>query len=241
MRNMLMKAAALAAAGVMMLTMPSCGNKQDSSDTSGTELTGDNGKDYADSVKNASEDEMPYGATIFRMEKEYDPEALITTEFDRRFFEERDETYPEIHKIINYMYALNTVDADLMEKSFYPPYLKKMCEDSGASDVKSYIQQYHDSLESRLGEGFNIDYMEVIACTDETDPDTAEYFAKLDEALDSLGEGKISDKVTSRRMATIGGYSTFNLNGEGTYVLMNRLDNEINFAIYEIDGEYWLV
>ena len=240
MNSLLQKVAAFAAAGAMMLTMTSCGNKQDS-ENSTTELTGDNGKDYADSVGNASEEEMPYGATIYRMEKQYDPEALITTEFDRRFFAEKDETYPEIHKISNYMYALNNVDVELMESAFYPPYLKKMCENAGVSDTKSYIQQYHDSLESRLGEGFNIDYMEVIDCRDETDPDAAEYFAKLDEALDSLGEGKISERVTSRRMATIGGYSTFNLNGEGTYVLMDRLDNNINFAIYEIDGEYWLV
>ena len=53
MNSLLQKVAAFAAAGAMMLTMTACGNKQ-GGDSSNNELTGDNGKDYADSVGNAS-------------------------------------------------------------------------------------------------------------------------------------------------------------------------------------------
>lgn len=241
MKNILIKTAAFVLAGAMMLTFPSCGSSKDSSETNGTELTGDNGKDYADNVGDASEDELPYGATIMRMDKEYYPEAVITTEFDRRFFTEVDEKFPEIQKVINYMEALNAVDASLMESSFYPEYLAKMVENAGAADTKAYIQQYHDNLESKLGAGYRINYMDVVDCRDETDPDVAEYFSNIDKALDEVCGEKISEKVTSRKMATIGGYSTYNLNGEGSYVLMDHLDNEINFVIYQIDGEYWIV
>lgn len=67
---------------------------------------------------NVTEDEMPFGATMTDLYSDKDG-VPISISYDNRFM-----TADDAEKISDYISAINTCDAELMQKTCYPSYLE---------------------------------------------------------------------------------------------------------------------
>lgn len=217
----------------MTFSLASCGDT-DNTQQSGTQIVSDAGKDV-----NLNENDMPYGATIVELSKSNDDHVKYVTSFDRRFFGNSDSEnpdYSEIYVIHDYIAALNTNDHDSIKSLYCDGYLDLICSESFNS-TDEYIDALNNSLVTFLGEGFEINYIDISACYSAGEEIADSYFSTADSYLENIG---MLDKVTSRKVVEVGGYTCYSVNGENSYQLTESMDTII-IGIYTIDGKVYIV
>ncbi|MBR1591601.1 MAG: hypothetical protein IJ666_01115 [Ruminococcus sp.] len=234
MKKIILKTVSALLSCAVMMSLSSCSNQNNDTSSSGGRV---DAGDLPDSY-NADEQDLPYGATLTELKPSYDENAKISVEFDNRFFTEEDGKYPEIYKITDYMYALNHVDVELMNETFYQPYLEYAYKEAGCGSVKEYLQSYYDNLYEKLGD-FTFSYIDVTGVLTEDDEEARSYLNKVDEILNSIESG-ITDKITSRKIVYIGGYTMYS-NDAGSYQLTEALGREVTLYLYEIDNQLYVL
>lgn len=236
--SMIMRRISAAVLAVSMLSAAvSCSEKnKEESSTSGAKVVDG---DIPDDVSVNSSD-LPYGATMVSFKSANDEKIKIDIELDKRYFYTPDEMiYPEAYVISDYVYALQTADAELLEKTFYKPFLDYSCEQGGYSDAKEYLTKNHESLEEKLGENFILDYIIVDKCrTAQPDTDN-EDFLGVDETLKKCAGDDILSKVTSRKQVYL--EIVFKNAESSSKLFSNTMGYEMPLFIYEIDGQYYVV
>ena len=134
---------------------------------------------------------------------------------------------------------LNNIDTDLMDKTFYPPYLKYAYEQAGYDNSKDYLQSYYDNLHDMLGD-FTFSYIDITGVLTEDDEESKSYFDNVDSTLKEIEGDDILNKITSRKIVYIGGYSMYSLES-GSYQLIEGLGREVTLYLYEIDGQIYVL
>ncbi len=217
--------------GITALT--ACGDKEEESGSGGMI---DGGQGIPDNYSLAGE-EMEYGASVVELKPETNENVRVMIGFDKRYFSEED--YGAIYRITDYIAAMNENDHDLIKEIFYDGYLEYAAEQNGIEDGDAYIDSFETSLEESLGEGFEIDYIDVSGCYDAEDNASASYFEQTDTVLTQLaGSDDILDKVDYRRVVEIGGNTTYKT-PKGSYLFINH-ERPFMLCIYRIDGQYYL-
>ena len=187
-----------------------------------------------------NQENMEYGATITELRPSANENVKIMISFDNRFFggsgEEKD--YSDIYSICDCIAGFNTNDHQLIKDHSYPGYLDNVAEQTGAAGADEYLDSYVEKLTDTLGEGFEIDYIDISKCSGESDDESEYYFGTVDRTLIEIAGADVLDKVTSRKMITIGGDTSYTL-PTGTYKLTNHA-SEMVFCLYQIDGEYYI-
>lgn len=193
-----------------------------------------------DDNANATQDELPYGATIYQLLPRNDSNIKYGIEFDKRYFggdgEEAD--LREIYLIHDYIAALNENDHEKIQSLYYPGYLDYMCNMGGYLYVDQYLGSMNAALTEALGEGFEIDYIDVSNCLSEEDETAVSYFIQAESVLYTI-DATIEEKITSKKAVEIGGYTSYTT-PEGRYVFINYTE-PITLLIYEIDGKIYLL
>ena len=234
MNKIILKTVSAVLSCALLMNFSSCSSSDSESSSSGGRVdAGDLPDDYS-----ADEQDLPYGATLTELKPSYDEDTKLAVEFDNRFFDEKDGKYPEIYKITDYMYALNNVDVDLMNETFYPPYLEYAYKEAGYDNAKDYLQSYYDNLHEMLGD-FTFNYIDVTGVLTEDDEESVSYFNDVDEILKSI-DSSIIDKISSRKIVYIGGYTMYN-NESGSYQLTEGIGREVTLYLYEIDGQIYVL
>ena len=219
----------------VLFSLSSCSNSNNSSSEGGRVDGGDLPDNYS-----AEEEDLPYGATLTELKPSYDENAKIAVEFDNRFFTADGEKFPDVYKITDYMYALNNVDVDLMNQTFYPPYLEYAYKQAGNDNAKDYLQSYYDNLHDKLGDDFYFSYIDITGVLTEKDSEAQEGFNSIDEVLKEIEGDSITDRITSRKVIYIGGYTMYN-NESGSYILTEALGREVVLYLYEIDNQLYIL
>lgn len=218
----------------MAVSMVSCGDGEESSQ-SGKVLVSDIG----DNV-NIKEEDMPYGATTYELSESNDDHVKYITCFDKRYFGGDDEDnpdYSEVYAVHDYIAALNTNDHDAFKALHYDGYLDSACKSSGYGSADEYIDSLYNSLNTYLGEGFEINYIDISACLSESDSASGAYIGTVDQYLENIG---VLDKVTSKKVIEVGGYTCYKLSEGGAYQLTNHMESII-IGVYTIDGQVYIV
>lgn len=191
----------------------------------------------------ASQDELPYGSVTAEIKPGNDGNVKVMVCFDRRYFggEGEDADLGEVYKLTDCIAGLNANDHELLKGCYYPGYLEKSAEGTGYADVDAYLDAYHEDLVKKLGNDFEIDYIDISQCYLTGDSEGDSYFEIADSILTEIAGEGILDKVTSRKLAEIGGYTTFKADGS-TKMLTNYTENQgaMQICVYKIDGEYYL-
>lgn len=221
MKNMIKRLTAAASASAVLFCMAGCEEKNEHSD-------------IWDDYGYVADEDLPYGSTMVRYTASADPSFKISIEFDDRFI-----TKEEAIKLSDYIAALNTLDAELMEQTVYPVYLEYLKSIQGAVNTKAYIQDLHDNIQEGSAEGneFDMDYIIVEEFYDESADDTIAEYSSLDMLLSDLSGGEVN--ITSRKMVSIDIF--FSMNGEGSYSMKARQDSAPRLYIYEIDGQIYIL
>lgn len=218
----------------MTVSLVSCAETDDTSQ-SGTQIVSDAGKNV-----NVKEDDMPYGSTVIELSTSNDDHVKFVTSFDRRFFGNGDEEnpdYSEIYAVHDYIAALNTNDHDAIKALYYDGYLDTACKGNGYASVDEYLDGVYNAMVSYLGEGFEINYIDISDCLDGESQGGKAYTQTVDEYLTSINA---LDKVTSKKVVEVGGYTCYSVNGENSYQLTNHMDTII-LGVYVIDGKTYIV
>lgn len=217
----------------MAFPLVSCGDA-DNTQQSGTQMVSDAGKDV-----NLNEEDMPYGATVIELSKNNDNYVKYVTCFDRRFFgnnNEENPDYSEIYAVHDYIAALNTNDHNALKSLYFDGYLDLICAESFDSSDE-YIDTLNNTLVTFLGEGFEINYIDISACYNPGDTIADDYISTVDSYLENIG---VLDKVTSRKVVEVGGYTCYSVNGANSYQLTNSMETII-IGLYTIDGKVYIV
>lgn len=187
-----------------------------------------------------TQENMEYGATITELRPSSDENVKIMVGFDNRFFggsgEEKD--FSDIYSLCDCVAGFNTNDHQLIKDHSYPGYLDSVAATTGAAGADEYLDSYVEKLTNALGEGFEIDYIDISKCLGESDSEAASYFETVDNTLTEIAGADILNKVTSRKLVYIGGDTSYTL-PTGTYRLINHA-SEMAFCLYRIDGEYYI-
>lgn len=217
----------------MTVPLASCGDTEDKQQ-SGTQIVSDAGKDV-----NLNADDMPYGAAIVELSASNDSHVKYAVSFDKRFFGSGDDEnpdYSEIYAVHDYIAALNTNNHDAIKSLYCDGYLELACS-GNFNSVDEYINALNSTLVTFLGKGFEINYIDISAFHSSGDAIADSYISKADGYLANVG---MLDKVTSRKVIEIGGYTCYSINGENSYQLTNSMDTII-LGIYTIDGKVYIV
>ncbi|MCM1132034.1 MAG: hypothetical protein NC340_01040 [Ruminococcus flavefaciens] len=221
---------------LMAFAMTSCEDKtEDSSSESGVNMVSGAG-----SGVNLKQDDMPYGSTVFELSQDNDDHVKYITCFDKRYFggdDEENPDYSEIYVIHDYVASLNDNDHDLMKSVYYDGYLEEACRNGDYEDVDEYIDGLYETLVTLLGDGFEIDYIDVSACIGDENVAAVDYMATVDEYLTNIGA---IDKVTSKKVIEVGGYTCYSGADGGSYQLTNHMESII-LGVYIIDGQAYIV
>ncbi len=226
MKNMMKRLMAFAAAGAMAFCMTACDNNSSSSNTNNS------GSGEVSTVKG---EDMEYGATITQLKAD-SGKVKVSIEYDYRFLEEE-----EIVLVSDYIEALNTADAELMEATVYPDYLQYSVKQGGYNDTASYLEIMHRNIQTTFAEGgpFDFNYIVVDECYTPDNELVKDRFETLDASLKNAAGEDLSSKITSKKM--IGIDIMFSMNGEGSYSLAYRQGFNSYLYIYEIDGELYIL
>ncbi|MBR6579701.1 MAG: hypothetical protein IKK66_01910 [Ruminococcus sp.] len=227
-----MKKIICAALGVILLgaSMTSC-NDEEKHQMMNTSM---------DKNANATQDEMPYGATIYQLLPRNDSNIKYGIEFDKRYFggdgEEAD--LREIYLIHDYIAALNENNHEKIKSLYYPGYLEYMCAMGGYLNAEQYLNSMNGALTEALGEDFEIDYINVSDCLTEEDEKGVSYFIQAESVLYTIDDS-LEEKITSKKAVEIGGYTSYST-PEGKYVFVNHAE-PLTLLVYEIDGKIYLL
>lgn len=225
--------AAVLASFMGITAFTACGDKEEGASESG--MLGAGGQDIPEDYV-ADSDVLEYGASVVELKPTTNENVKVMISFDKRYFSE--EEYGAIYAVSDYIAAINDNDHELIGKVFYEGYLDYAAEQTGVGDSDTYIDTFEADLAESLGEGFNIDYIDVSACYDSEDGASARYFDSVDGVLTELSGEEILDKVDYRRMVEIGGNTTYK-SPTGSYMFVNH-ESPFMLCVYRIDGEYYL-
>lgn len=218
---------------LMTAVMVSCSNEDNDSSTSGNQLVSD-----VDIGVNIKEEDMPYGSTICELTESNDDHIKYITCFDKRYFggdDENNPDYSEIYAVHDYIAAFNANDHDTIKSLYYNGYLENACKDNGYNDVNGYIDALYNTTTTYLGEDFEINYIDISDCLGAESAAAAAYIEIVDSYLEKIG---VLDKVTSKKVIEIGGYTCYS-SGGNTYQLTNHMETII-LGIYVIDGKPYI-
>ena len=223
-------AAALAGA---MLTAVSCGDKESSS--SGVRVDG------GDTARKNMTDEEYQTAYVsgFDLKPADDENISIMISFDLGYFGGESKDFSEIYLIDRYFDALNKNDVQGVLDCYYPDYLASLCGDSTFATPEVFVQTYREQLEGNLTENFSFDFIDVSNCQLSGDLEADTAFANRDETLKAAFGDGIVDKISDRKLVTIGGYTYITADGE--YAELTKLiPDGILFCVYTIDGKPYI-
>ncbi|MBR2283944.1 MAG: hypothetical protein IJ874_05930 [Ruminococcus sp.] len=238
MKEYLKRAAAVMVCAALLSSISACGSKSGSSSGSSSGEGNLAGDGPADDLS-ITQDEMPYGAMIMQLRPSENDDVKIYVEFDYRYLSEEDGKL-----LSDYVYALNNCDAELMEKVFYPPYLEYSYSSAGYSSTEDYLKGFRKNLEESLGEGFDYNAITVDDCYTEDDDINVTKFDEIDELLDSIGGGKVSDRINegSRRFIYIDiMYGLPDDDFKSSYSLRNHVGQYLTLYLYDIDGVTYVI
>lgn len=212
----------------LMLACVSC--SEESSGSSGESknmLVSDN----AGKGVNVSEEEMPFGATMTDL---YAPDDVpISISYENRFM-----TAEEAEKISDYISAINSCDAELMQKTCYPSYLEYLVTQYENTDVQNYLDTRHDTIASTYTNGeFDFNYILINSLMDEDDDDSETGFSQLDS---KIHEKSPDAEITSRKQVGIDILYSLE-NDDGSYSLSARTGSDMILYIYTIDGQTYIL
>lgn len=210
-----------------MLACVSC--SEESSSTSGESknmLVSDN---IGDGI-NINENELPFGATMTDLHPDNVPIAIS---YDNRFM-----TADEAEKISDYISAINICDAELMQKTCYPPYLEYLVEYYENTDVQNYLDTRHQIIADSYTNGeYNFNYILINSLKDENDDDSDTGFSQLDA---KIHEKSPDAEITSRKMVEIDILYSLE-NDNGSYSFSKRTGSDMTLYIYTIDGQIYIL
>lgn len=218
---------------LMTAVMVSCDKEDNTSSTSGNQLVSG-----ANNGVNVKEEDMPYGSTVFELSESNDDHVKYITCFDKRYFggdDENNPDYSEVYAVHDYISALNANDQDTIRSLYYAGYLETACKDNGYSNVNSYIDTLYNTTTAYLGDDFEINYIDISDCLSAENAGAAAYIETVDSYLEEIGA---LDKVTSKKVVEIGGYTCYTSEGN-TYQLTNHMETII-LGIYVIDGKAYI-
>lgn len=207
-----------------------CGDKDEHEHESGGNMVGSLGID-----DNIGMDDMPYGSNVTELSPNANENITYKICFDSRYFDDAD--YTEIYRLHDFILALNTNDHELMESLFYPGYLKYISEKDGASDINEYLDDLYLYAEMCLGQGFEMNYINVSNCYYAEDETAVSYLQSTDTELYAF-DSSLAAKVTSKKVAEIGGDTYFD-SSDKSGLITNYMDS-FKLGIYEIDGTPYL-
>ena len=210
-----------------MLACVSCSEENsDSSGESRNMLVSDN----ADDGINFNEDEMPFGATMIDLSPD---EVPISISYEKRFM-----TADEAKKISDYISAINTCDAELIQKTSYPPYLEYLVEYYENTDVQDYLDTRHQIIANSYTNGeYDFNYILINSLKDENDDDSDTGFSQLDA---KIYEKSPDAEITSRKMVDIDILYSLE-NDNGSYSFSRRTGSDMTLYIYTIDGQIYIL
>ena len=210
-----------------MLACVSCSeDNSDSSDESRNMLVSDNANDGI----NVNEDELPFGATMIDLSPD---EVPISISYEKRFM-----TAEEAKKISDYISAINTCDAELIQKTSYPPYLEYLVEYYENTDVQDYLDTRHQIIANNYTNGeYDFNYILINSLKDENDDDSDTGFSQLDA---KIYEKSPDAEITSRKMVEIDILYSLE-NDNGSYSFSRRTGSDMTLYIYTIDGQIYIL
>jgi len=217
-----------------MATAVSCGDKSSSS-SSGVRIDG------GENARKNMTDEEYQAAYVsgFDLKPDEDENISIMISFDRSYFGGDDSDYSEIYLIDRYFEALNNNDVQGILDCYYPGYLESLGSGDSTDTPESYVQNYRDQLASALVDNFKFEFLDVSNCQLSGDSEADSFFATDDGALENAFGAEILDKVSDRKLVTIGGYTYFTADSD--YAELNTFFTEgIKFCVYTIDGKPYI-
>lgn len=222
-----------AASAVMMFSfMTGCGSKEAESESHGN-MVG-----VPDADDNIGLDDMPYGSYVTEISPNSDEHITYKICYDSRYFGNEDASdITEIYRLHDFILAIDTNDHALMESLFYPGYLDYISEKDGATDIDEYLDTLYVYVESCLGSGFEMNYINVSNCYAEEDEEAVSYLESTDTEI-YLFDSSLTDKITSKKVAEIGGDTYFKSDDDSGFI--KNYMNPFILRIYEIDGETYL-
>ncbi len=223
------------AVSVSSICFTSCKKEEkNSSSNHDNALVHDNpGKD-----DNASEKELPYGATIVKMLPENFPEINIVTEYDRRFLSE-----DEAALVSNYFNAINNNDTELFESLYYEGYSDFYGKLANAENTAGFLQMIKAEMTEIIKNEFVFDYLLINDCVRHTDDAAATYlFSELDAIIknfaDEKGDTSLMNSINSRKVVLVEAYYE---NDEEYSSLSNVHGEDMAIYIYRINGKAYIV
>lgn len=179
---------------------------------------------------NVDEDEMPFGATMTDL---YPDDVPIAISYENRFI-----TEDEAKKVSDYISAINSCDAELMQKTCYSSYLDYLVEQYENSDVQDYLDERHKTIQNNYTNGeFDFNYILINSFMDEDDSDDDTGFSHLDE---KIYQKSPDAEITSRKMIGIDVLYSLE-NDDGSYSLTARTGSDMILYIYTIDGQIYVL
>ena len=210
----------------------SCGDKEESS---GVNLVGG-----PSAGQNVSNDDMPYGARITELTSDMDENISIMISFDNRYLGGGGQDYSEVYLVDDYFDALNRNDVEAVKACYYPNYLEALSGEKSFSSPDEFISTYRSELESILGAGFSLAFIDISNCQVSGDSEAETLFDIRDASLSEVfGEG-ILDRITDRKLLTIAGDSYYTLEEGGWGEISAVLSEGIRICVYEIDGKPYI-
>ncbi|MBP5362175.1 MAG: hypothetical protein J6Y71_03990 [Ruminococcus sp.] len=233
MKKLLSVVAAVVLAGVMATTV-ACGNKESSS-TSGVRVDGG-----ATARKNMTNDEYQEAyVSGFDLKPDEDENINIMFSFDLSYFGGESKDFSEIYVIDKYFNSLNNNDVQGILDCYYPNYLESLCGDGTFASPEEFVKAYREQLEGMLAENFKFEFIDISNCQLSGDLEADTMFANRDETLKAAFGDDIIEKISSRKMVTIGGYTY--ITSDGDYAELTTLIPEgIIFCLYTIDGKPYI-
>lgn len=181
---------------------------------------------------NVTEDEMPFGATMTDLYSDKDG-VPISISYDNRFM-----TADDAEKISDYISAINTCDAELMQKTCYPSYLEYLVEYYENTDVQNYLDTRHQIIvNSYINGEYDFNYILINSLKDENDDDSDTGFSQLDA---KIHEKSPDAEITSRKMVEIDILYSLE-NDNGSYSFSKRTGSDMTLYIYTIDGQIYIL
>ncbi|MDE6539546.1 MAG: hypothetical protein K2K66_05095 [Ruminococcus sp.] len=210
-----------------MLACVSCSEENSgSSGESKNMLVNDNAYDGL----NANEDELPFGATMIDL---YPDEVPISISYEKRFM-----TADEAKKISDYISAINTCDAELIQKTSYQPYLEYLVEYYENTDIQDYLDTRHQIIVDSYTNGeYDFNYILINSLKDENYDDSDTGFSQLDA---KIHEKSPDAEITSRKMVEIDILYSLE-NDNGSYSFSRRTGSDMTLYIYTIDGQIYIL
>lgn len=243
MKNVISRISAILITGAMLAGFTACSDKDSASEHKGAH--GDEGNQAGEMPSgDVAEEDLPYGATITQLLPSNNEGLNISVEYDNRFMSEE-----EARAVSDYLYALNTNDAELMAKTFYPPFLEYSYKNAGYSSAQEYLTAFTDNLKSTISEHvqkevqtFTIDYIMIDDCLTSGDDKAGTDLDDMDRIIaESIGQEHV-DKIDKASRKEVFVDFTYKVNNDSdSYDYNYGTGHTLNFFIYTIDGTCYII